>query len=137
MTTITPWLRQHLINTGSWNKDGIGRHAHLKVHPCGAVVAVGLDADRCAIAVTCDTTPLSPVGEALAVIAGRPTYSLTRTGRRIQLNHRSQFHIAGSPAGTRDYDVVAAHVCGSPPLPSMASAYQPTTTEVTHEQPPY
>jgi hypothetical protein len=50
---------------------------------CKAPILYGLDADMCALSVRADPTPLTPLGEALALIDGRATYSLvTADGRR-------------------------------------------------------
>lgn len=134
---IAPWLKTHLIRTGTWNADGCSRKAQVRRHSCDQVVIYGLDADTCGWPTVADPTPLTPLGEALAVIVGRATYSLRRTGRRIELDHRSPLHIAGSPAGTRDYDVVAAHACGSPPLPTTRSAFDPIAIFNTDGPPPF
>lgn len=91
---------------------------------CKAAVLVGLDGDLCAFPTTADPTPLSPLGEALALLAGRATLHLRATpdGGRY-LDRRDRWQIQGEPAGTANrlfpFDVVAAHVCHSPPLPSI------------------
>lgn len=126
---MAPWLIRHLEQTGAWSRDGIGRVAKLRrCQACPAWTITGLDADRCAFAVTTDTQPLSPLGEALAVVTGRVTFALRRTaGSRITLDHRHPIAIAATPAGAGDYDVVAAHVCGADVLPTIPSKYQPST----------
>lgn len=133
---IAPWLKGHLTAIGAWNADGIGRSAKIRRHTCGSYVVCGLDDPRCAGAAIADTAPLSVLGEALAVLTGRDTYNLRRVGKRIELDHRSAIVIAGSPPGTRACDVVAAHVCGQP-LPTMPTAYAPTTTKEIPDAPPF
>lgn len=92
---------------------------------CRQPVLVGLDGDLCAWIATVDRTPLSPLGEALALLAGRATYHLRQNGRRLYLDRRDRWQIAGNPAGESErlwpFDVVADHVCNSPPLPSIDS----------------
>lgn len=135
---IAPWLKQHLVDIGAWNADGCARSARVRRHTCGAHVVYGLDDARCAWPAITDTEPLSAGGEAIAILAGRLTYNLIRTGTRIELDHRNQFKVAGSPPGSRDHDVVAAHVCGADPLPTMPTAYaMTTTTKGTTDEPPY
>lgn len=95
--------------------NGIGRRAQARVCGCGAIILVGLDADRCAGEARVDPTPLTAVGEALAIMTGRSTY-LLRTVGRPELDHRSRWHIGGASAD--DVAVLAEHACGTPPLPT-------------------
>lgn len=133
---IAPWLIAHLETTGRWNADGAARRARVRTHSCGAVVVHGLDAYTCGIPTTADPTPLSALGEALALIAGRPTYTLTRTGNRLELDHRTQHHIAGHPAGTLPADVVAAHQCHTPQLPTLPTVHKPRPPAPPTDGPP-
>lgn len=100
-----------------------------KCRHCKAPVLAGLDDELCGFPTTVDPTPLSPIGEALALLAGRTTYRLDKDQ---QLWRRDRWQIAGQPAGTVDrlfpHDVVASHSCGAPPLPSIESQLQPKST---------
>lgn len=112
---IPTWLQRHLEATGRWNSDGVARRVsggHCL--DCRAQVIRGLDSDPAGLPVTCDPQPLDQLGEALALVAGRSTYGLTRTADRWQLDQRSRWRIAGG----RRALVLAAHRCGAPPLPA-------------------
>lgn len=113
------WLVRHLEATGRRTRDGLTRKARARYcRTCGHLTVAGLAGDIAAVTAHCDLTPLSPLGEALAVIADRYTCSLRRAGAGLELDLRDSFHMA-TPAGTGPYDVLAQHVCGAPPLPSL------------------
>lgn len=112
--------------------NAVSRRAQHRACVCGAVILVGLDADRAAGEAKVDVTPLTAVGEALAILAGRTTYLLRTTGRP-ELDHRSRWHIAGASAD--DVTVLAEHRCGAPPLPSRPAAV--TTTKEMPDAPDY
>jgi hypothetical protein len=138
-TAIAPWLRAHLIATGRWNIDGINRTARTRTcHDCNALTLAGLDDPRCAGPAITDTTPLSPLGEAIAHIEGRSTYALTRTANQLTLDHRNQWTIAAHPAGTGQADILAEHRCGTtpppPPLCTPSRIRPPTHQENHHGQ---
>ncbi|WP_277101856.1 hypothetical protein [Cutibacterium granulosum] len=105
---------------------------------CKRIVLVGVDADRCAVIACIDWTPLDAATEATALLAGRPTYEL-RSGQPWTLTRRWSRLIAKHHPGGRDWrghwDVVPAHVCNAPPLPSIASTLMtpptPTPTDDT------
>lgn len=136
---IPTWLKAQLEDRGLWNGDGINRRAKVRRHTCGAHVVAGLDDPRCAIPVIADTVPLSALGEALALVAGRSTYALRRGAGAAEIDHRSQAHIKGSPAGTAGYDVVAEHRCLDHSLDPFAidTSYPPAPAKETHDEPPY
>lgn len=141
---IPAWLRDHLEQRGLWDTDGVGRGAKVqRCRKCREYVLVGLDADRCALPVACDPDPLSRLGEAAAVIAGRTTYSLRWLSDRLELDHRGHFEIRGdarcgdvccpAKANCRDpdcsmaredldlrHDVLASHSCGEPSIGAAA-----------------
>jgi hypothetical protein len=116
-TSLTPWLRQHLLETGALDPRLVGRKAQLRKCPtCRADILRGLDDDTCALLVVVDPTPLSPLGEALALVEGRYTVTFRRDRGHLVLDLRDDFHIAGSPAGTRAFeDVLRQHVCNTAP----------------------
>jgi hypothetical protein len=113
--------------------NGISRRAKDRTCVCGAAILVGLDADRCAGEAHADVTPLTALGEALALIAGRATY-LRRGVFRVELDHRSSWHIAGASAD--QVDVLAEHRCGAPPLPTKPVATNADEKE-SPDEPPY
>lgn len=77
---------------------------------CSQIVLYGLDGDVCALSARVDPTPLTVLGEAVAVISGRGTYNLTRVGGRQRLYLRD----ADAIEGDRRYPVVPEHRCGAP-----------------------
>lgn len=102
-------LQQKLIDAGYITETGIGRKASIRVHPCQAIVLIGLDADRCAITATVDPYPLTPAGEVWALQQQRRTYQLDH-GR---LEPRDRWNIRGKPPSpTRT--VLAWHDCTTP-----------------------
>lgn len=77
------------------------------IHRCGASVISGWDADRCAVFITLDSRPLSPLGEVAALASGRRTYYV-RAGRP---SRRDRWSIPGHPPSL-DLPVHAEHRCG-------------------------
>lgn len=93
------------------------RTAHTEIHTrCGAVVIVGDDDDRMAATARVDPIALTPLGEALALVAGRGTYELRRRASIPELDRRDMWTIPARSAGI--HTVLADHVCGGAPLPS-------------------
>lgn len=100
--------------------NGIGRRVRATACPtCRQPTLTGLDADTAAFTATADPAPLDPLGEALAVLAGRTTYELHHAGSRLELERRDSFAMR-TPAGAKT-DVLAEHRCGAPPLPALPS----------------
>lgn len=135
-------LAQHLINAGHWDVNSVGRNARgRRCRDCGDWVLAGLDGDRCAEAVHVDPTPLSALGEAMALIAGKGTYALRREGPAFRIDHRHRWAIAAKPAGTpgQRYDVVASHACSDTgptgPLAIESVLIPPKVSN--HEHPPF
>lgn len=56
--------------------------------------------------VAVDITHLDPVAEITALAAGRRTYNLIRSGKRVELWHRDQWRMR-----TREYPVLPEHPC--------------------------
>jgi hypothetical protein len=138
VVTVPEWLARYLETTGKLGRDMIGRAAKVsRCDQCGALILTGLDADRCAGVARVDTTALAPIGEAVALIAGRATYALYRVTGRVELTRRDRWSIAGSPAGTRPYDVVAEHTCAAVDLPSLPSAYDRPAGAPATDDPPF
>lgn len=121
---IPDWLAKHLEDTGKLGPDRIGRAARLHhCKSCGRYMLTGLDNDMCASVANADPTPVSPLGEALALIGNRRTYTLHRTTDRLELQIRDRWQIAGAPAGTR-HDVLPEHTCEAIDLPAAESVHQ-------------
>lgn len=123
----TPWdvVHHHLINAGLMTTDGTTRRARATSCPrCNARILTGLDADLAAVQVHVDPLPLTPLAEALAILAGRRTAALVSREGRLVLNYRDSWRITGSPAGTPGQDVYAEHLCGTRPgWPSTATTH--------------
>jgi hypothetical protein len=123
---IPAWLRRHLHDTGAM-VDGVTRRARIQTCPrCHRVVIRGLTDEPCSTLATADPTPLSNLGEALALMQGRVTYDLAYRGGRLELDDRDDFHIKGSPPETPNWwranaDVLAEHRCNTDPLPTIES----------------
>lgn len=88
----------------AFRSAGLTRCTH-----CRAAILYGLDADLCALSVRADPTPLTLLGEVLALMDGRATYSLVTADGRKLLDIRDEWMIAG----TRRWPVLPAHKCGA------------------------
>ncbi len=118
--SIPKWLQIHLEAKGLWDQDGVSRAARARrCKGCRRYVLVGLDGDRCALPVAVDPEPLSALGEAAALLTGRTTYRLAFLSSRLELDARDRYQIRGDAAGRTgpQHDVLAAHACGTTPLP--------------------
>lgn len=129
---IPTWLQRHLEQLGLWNSDSFSRRLSAgRCHRCHAQVVRGLDADVAAISVTADPQPIDQLGEALALLAGRSSYSLLRRDSAWSLSPRDEYRIrAGKPA-----TVLAEHRCGSPPLPAGPPLPEPIRRPSFTEEP--
>ena len=87
---------------------------------CHAPILAAIAGDVAGIPAYVDPVPLSPLGEALAVLCGRYTCSLRPAARGLRLDLRDSYHITEA-AGSGRYDVVAQHRCGAAPLPEALS----------------
>ena len=97
---------------------------------CHAVVMRGIDAPFGGMSRDLDPEPLSRLGEALALMGGRRTYTLSWRGDRYEIDTRDMWGIRGSPAGAVvGADVCVEHICGAPELPTgptqIADSRQP------------
>jgi hypothetical protein len=112
---LSDWLKAHLEKTGVIDSDGIGRRARVRTcRGCSNTVLIGLDGDTCALVVEADPVPLSPLGEALALIEGRRTVTLSREGGRYVLGIRYDLMIEAHAAGTQlNTDILRSHRCGT------------------------
>lgn len=115
MTPRTFDLRAHLETSGHVSEHGTSRAASRRIcRDCGQPVVRALDADLLAFEVTVDPTPVNPVGELLALAAGRRTYDGIHVGGRLELEPRRPAHIT-----QHRYPVFTDHHCGAP-LPAAA-----------------
>lgn len=115
------WVGPHVAQ---WLAD---RTRHLtadRCRGCRADILRGLNDDWCAWTIEVDPTPLSPLGEALARLAGRSTVACESWGGAgPKLSRRGHHQITGRPAGSGRFDVLATHLCGAPALPSAPSTF--------------
>jgi hypothetical protein len=117
---LPEWLARRLDAAGLMDiSTGATRSARVAICvACQARVLRGLCADWGGWSVDADPEPLSALGEALALMAGRPTYELRWLGDRYELDGRDQFRISGAVAGTRaGLDVLVGHQCDGAELP--------------------
>jgi hypothetical protein len=130
---MPPWLRRQLEAAGRLDTDGVGRAASgASCRGCGAQVLQGLDDDTCALPAAVDPQPISVLGEAAAVLAGRDTYDLW--GRaRVELDYRDAVRIAWP----RAWPVLAAHTCGAPPLPADPTVPRHARRPAVSDTPPF
>ena len=135
-TPPPPRIVERLIHTGAITEAGLSRRARPRPCPrCGAWTIAGVDADILALEAHCDPTPLTPLGEALALATGRRTVELIHTRGRYELEQRWADHIAGRPAGAgRRYDVLAEHRHHDP-IPTAWSTDTAFTTPTQQEAP--
>ena len=101
---------------------------------CRADVLRGLDDMWAAGPIEVDPTPLSPLGEALALLAGRRTIACEHW-HGLRFTRRSHWQITSRPAGTFRGDVYASHLCGAPALPSIPSTFTPPAISTDVECP--
>ena len=114
------WLRAMLVATGAMSETGLTFKAGLRTHrKCRGLTVAGIDDNG--LDAWCEPTPLSPAGEAQALLGGRATWDLyAGTG----LTYRTPSAIRYRPAGDDRRPVLAEHVCGQP-LPAAWLAPPP------------
>lgn len=99
------------------------RHIHAtRCRTCRADTLRGLNDTVAAGIIEVDPTPLSALGEALAILAGHATVACEDYSG-IRFTRRGHHQITGRPAGTGRFDVYATHVCHAAPLPSIPSTF--------------
>lgn len=100
-------------------------------HTCSARILVALD-DR-ALDVTLDPAPLSPRGEALAILSGRKTFTVERPRRGArEVWKRRAYHVGSE---TYSATVHANHLCHDP-IPARWAAVTETRRTVNPDQEP-
>lgn len=109
------WLLAHLIDIGAISADGISRKARAgRCATCHRRTLTGLDADRAAGVACVDSREIGPVGEAVAIAGGLPTYTMRFIGGRWELDLRSRWEIEG---GNRRWPMYAKHRCDALHVP--------------------
>lgn len=117
------WLLEHLIAAGHLTETGLGRRARIRACRCGQLILAGLDDDTCALEAYADPEPLTPLGEMLARLEDRCTWTLRRQAAGWILDIRSHLEIAAKPAGSQPRaDIVRQHQCQSRPLADPETA---------------
>ena len=133
--SLPKWLKERL---GTPTRNRGCRHVKC-AFGCRGDVLVGFDEDDMALPAIVDPVPLSALGEALARVEGRRTYRLGRHKEGLALWYRNAMHIRNHPAGTETI-VVADHVCGVRPLPSVEISLnlpQGAKKGLPYDEPPY
>lgn len=110
-------VAEHIAITTGADLRGITRAAHpLPCPRCRAQTLAGLDGDALALPVRVDAVPLSPLGEAVAHLAGLDTWALTHRGGRLELDPRGTGRSLEAarlePDGPERGDVLPEHSCG-------------------------
>lgn len=104
------WLVAKLNADGYIDAEqAASRRARVTRHTCGAWVWLGIDSDVAGWTYRADTTPLSPVGIALALLSGRTVLHVRQLGGRHEL--LQPWHPSSIPAHG---DAVAVHHCQQP-----------------------
>jgi hypothetical protein len=107
---------------------------------CRRVVMTGPNADT-GLDLTADPQPLTALGEALALMAGRATVELRWRYDHYEIAGRDHFRIRGSPAGTNGLDVLIVHECdreyGGTAINTVSRTRKPSTTTILPDEPPY
>jgi hypothetical protein len=142
---LEPWLQRRLEAMGLMDPDtGATRRARSRLcEQCRRPIMRGIDADWGGRSVDCDPTPVSQLGETLALIDGRRTYELrylgTGTGaQRYEIDHRTPERIRGNPPGTKRLDVLIEHNHDGKQYPNTPSELKDNTPAVDYDGPiPY
>lgn len=127
-----------LVREGHITPSGTGRRAQpRRCRDCRAPVLVGDDHDTTRLTATVDPEPLTPLGEALAILEGRRTLALVMEAGRLVMWARDAGHIRSAPAGTRAReDVLREHRCGSPPPDTAPTRHHFAALQLPPNSPP-
>jgi hypothetical protein len=105
VTTKPPtWLADRL---GAPTRRGVTAE---RCRDCRAQILFGWDDDVAATRVAVEPTPLTPMGEAIALLGGRSSYTLKSRKAGLALWRRDHWQIAGIKSPR--IDIVATHKCG-------------------------
>lgn len=133
MSRLPEWVIETVAARTGIDVREASRKARATVCPtCSAHVIVGLDADMCAFTARADPTPLSRIGEVLALAAHRATY--TYTGKPPRLDSRDKYAITRASAA--EVIVLPEHVCGAPALPTRPVQARAATVRMDAGAPP-
>uniref|UniRef100_A0AAU8B0J1 Uncharacterized protein n=1 Tax=Dulem virus 32 TaxID=3145750 RepID=A0AAU8B0J1_9CAUD len=114
--TRTDGQPYHWAKPGGWRAATPTRCPHCKQH-----ILRGYNANQGAFLAAADPTPLTALGEALTLLGGGGTLTLTRTGTgALILTRRNANNITATPAGSPRQDILPRHRCQQPPLPAPA-----------------
>lgn len=111
---MAPWLRRHLENQGHIDPT-TGATENVRITHCDTCrrpTWVGLEPRG--FARQLDPSPLTPIGEALAILQGRNASGMYRAGNRLEIELRTLDRIRNHPAGTPNTDVLLEHRCHNP-----------------------
>lgn len=135
------WLSRRLTEAGYIDPmTGATRKARITFcHRCRAPVMRGIDQPFGGQSRDVTPSPVAPLAEALALLAGRRTFTIRYAGQ-FEIDIRDQFSIRGSPAGTREgWDVVIEHDCaidgGGPQHWTPLTVGPPADAELPDEAP--
>jgi hypothetical protein len=108
---LPEFVKKRLIASGLMDEaTGATRRARARrCEQCRQPVMRGIDADWAGSVVDCDPTPVSALGEVMALVDGRRTYELRYLGDRYEIDLRTPERIRGNPVGTSGLDVLVAH----------------------------
>lgn len=133
--TLPNWLKERI---GTPTRGRGAKPARCIV--CRADVLAGMNEDTSAFATITDPIPLSPLGEALALLDGRRTYRLARHNQGLALWVRTHWDIQGHPASDENI-TLTDHKCGAPPLPTITikpiPLTQPKKSLIYDNNPPF
>lgn len=138
---LPDYVVAHLVAQGLRDGDtGAMRRARAAYCVrCHALVMRGIDAPMAGMSRDVEPAPLSRLGEALALMSGRRTYTLAWRGDRYEIDWRDRWQIQGSPAESRaGVDVVVEHDCDAAEVPTGETRIAlPQSAGVLPDQPPF
>ena len=134
-------IPERVLEAVAARSGGGSRRVNLSRCPsCGWPALRGADADRCGAVVRVDPVPLTPLGEALALVRGMETFTLHLESDMWVLDYRDPWGRAADPAGGLwRADVVPEHRCGYLwPSPVITDTNLPiTVTGKLPDNPPF
>ena len=102
---------------------------------CHAPILTGVDADECGWHRAVDWTPLDQTGELLALLAGRPTFTLAlQPAGNPKLTIRTAIAIKRGP-GVAVHDIVPEHRCHAT-MPTIDTKLNPNVSRPRRGDPP-
>lgn len=128
---IPTWLRDRL---GGPTRRGV---TVRRCRACRASILEGWDGDQLAVRATVDPDPVTALGEALALLAGRSSYELRSYTAGMALHQRDRWQITGRNAD--QHFVLVDHECDAVPLPHriVSIPVQPKGKVRSDDKPPF